>query len=78
MAAALEGIGRGDGLPLLAQRAEQPADHLGLAVQGGEPLLQGAREAEEAVDLQQLGTLQLRRDGGMTGLGGGHDAGGHG
>src|SRR5205809_1150101 len=75
---AFQGVGRRHGLALLPQGSEQAADHLGLPVESGQPLLQGAGEAEVVVDLQQLGALQRRRYGGVAGLGGGHDPGGHG
>src|SRR2546426_8583452 len=43
--AALQGEGRAHRLALLPQRAKQPAHDLGLAVQGGEPLLQRDRKS---------------------------------
>src|SRR5205823_2678256 len=43
-----EGIGRPDRLPLLTEGAEQAADDLALAVEGGEPLLQGPGEPQVA------------------------------
>src|ERR1051325_8682378 len=67
IAAAVEGIRRRDGLPLLAERAEQAPDDLALPVQGDEPLLQRPREPQVAIDLEQLVARETGR--GRRGLG---------
>src|SRR2546422_5935313 len=58
-----QGVRRPDRLPLLTERAEQAADHLGLAVEGGEPLLQGPGEPQVAIDFEQLVAGEARRYG---------------
>ena len=65
--APVEGIRRRDGLPLLAERTEQASDDLALPVQGYEPLLQGAREPQVAIDLEQLDTREAAGGGGGGG-----------
>src|SRR4029077_1625592 len=59
----VQGVRRRDGLPLLAERAEQAPDDLALAVQGHEPLLQGPREPQVAIDVEQLVAREAGRDG---------------
>ena len=54
MPAPLERVGRPDRLPLLPERAEQPADDLALPVESDQPLLEGPGEPQVAVDLEQL------------------------
>src|SRR2546427_8233339 len=50
-------------LPLLPERPEQPADHLALPGQGGEPLLQRPRQPQVAIDFEQLLAGEPRREG---------------
>ena len=56
--AALERVGRRDGLPFLPQGAIETADDLALAEEDDEPLLDVAREPREVVHLQQLIAVQ--------------------
>jgi hypothetical protein len=66
--------GRAHGAGFLAQGAEQPADHLGLAVEVHQALLEGPGEPHPIVELEQL----VAREVGGTGAGGsGCAAGGH-
>src|SRR5437899_9892022 len=58
-----QGVRRPDRLPLLTEGAEQAADHLALAVEGGEPLLQGPGEPQVAIDFEQLVAGEARRYG---------------
>ena len=52
--AALERVRGRDRLPFLTEAAIQPADHLALAEQDDEPLLDLAREPREVVHLEEL------------------------
>ena len=52
--AALERVGGRDRLPFLAEAAIQAADHLALAEEDDEPLLDVARQPREVVHLEQL------------------------
>ena len=54
MSSRLERVGRADGAGLLAQRAEQPADDLGLPVQVDQPLLERPGQAHPIVELEKL------------------------
>src|SRR5205823_943967 len=58
-----QGVRRPDRRPLLTEGAEQTADHLALAVEGGEPLLQGPGEPQVAIDFKQLVAGEARRYG---------------
>ena len=62
-AAPVEGVGAPDRVGLLAQRAEEPADHLGLPVEVHQPLFERAGEPHVVVELEQLLPIESARNG---------------
>src|SRR5207249_8348981 len=66
----LQGKRRGNRFALLAEGAEQPAEHLGLAIQRYQTLFQRPGQPEVIVDFEQLVGRQRRAAGGGHGGGG--------